>query len=233
MSIARTLATLTLLASTSTAIAAPVFRVEAGYTQFQLEHQIDLTRNLGGVVIDHHKDDFNSGNAFRLAAEAGWSAGENLEWIAGLAAVYSSDAEKDVDANAFIPGLLTLNPVNNPQSLDEMYSFSLHGGLRWQQNLTQRLRFHADTAISLNQWRYSYEDEYIDIIIDPNNSQITQFVQATRTVTDDDRYLSLDATLGLYYALTPNLDAVLDAGGYLAEDYRNLQYSAGLRYQLK
>ncbi len=71
------------------------------------------------------------------------------------------------------------------------------------------------------------------LIIDPNTSQITQFVQATRTITDDDRYLALDAALGFYYALTPNLDTVLDAGGYLAEDYRNLQYTAGLRYQFK
>lgn len=232
MPLARSLAALALLAGTSTAIAAPVFRVEAGYTQFQLEHQIDKNQNLGGLVVDHHKDAFDSGNAFRLAAEAGWGAGENLEWIAGLAAIYSSDAEKDMDANAFIPGLLTLNLVNNPQPLEEMYTFKLYGGLRWQQNLTQKLRFHADAAVSLNQWRYSYNDEYIDLIIDPNSSQNTQFVQATRTITDDDRYLALDAVLGLYYAFTPDLDAVLDASAYLAEDYRNLQYNAGLRYKI-
>lgn len=132
MFFARSLATLALLAGTSTAIAAPIFRVEAGYTQFQLEHQIDETQNLGGLVVEHHSDDFDSGNAFRLGIEAGWSASEHLEWIAGLTATYSADAEKESDINAFIPGLMTFTPVNNPQSLDEMYAVSLQGGLRWQ-----------------------------------------------------------------------------------------------------
>lgn len=232
MSLPKKLLVCLALLITAPAFAGPVLRIEAGYAQFDLEHQIDEIQNLGGLVVEHHKDNFESGNAFHVAAEAGWSASEHLEWIAGLAAVYSADAQKENDISLFSPGL-TWTVVNEPDALDEMYTFSLRGGLRWQQNLSQNLRLHADAAVSLNQWRYSYSEEVIDILIDPNTSQITQFVLVNRTFTDDDRFLALDTVLGLYYAFTPKLDAVLDASGQLGEDYRNIQYNAGLRYSFR
>lgn len=221
MSCIRPLVLSTLLATSGAAFAEPEFRLEAGYTQFRLEHQLDESQNLGGLVLVREEETLDSSNAAYTRAELAWSAGENLEWIAAASGSYGTQGTNHRQSR-FVPG----SAFRNDNDLDKIYMLGLQGGLRWQHALATKLKLHADAALSLNQWRYHYIYSYLDF----NGSQ---FVTREATWKDDDRYLTLDGTVGLYYAFTPALDAVLDATGQLGQDYRNTQFNAGLRYRFR
>lgn len=212
------------------AFAEPALHLEADYTQFRLEHQFNESQNRGGLFVTHKQDSFESGHAFRLGAEMAWSVGDHIEWMAAASATYSGQAKQEPEITAITPGWTIVAPV---QPLDEMYLLGLRSGLRWQQDLTQKLRFHADMAASINQWRYTYSSTMIDIVIDSSSASGTRFVLRDVTYKDDDRYLALEAVAGMYYSVTPTLDFALQGSGQLGSDYRNRQFNAGLRYTFR
>lgn len=226
MALIRSFTTLILLVASSSSFAAPELRLEAGYTQFELQRQFDEPLFYAPYLFHDH-DTYDSNDAVHAAVELAWSAGEHLEWITAISAAYSSQMEKRSDIRS-TTSFLTLGPLK-PVSGD-FYTVGLRGGLRWQQPLTTKLKLHADAALSLNQWRYHYHYSYLDMV---NTGPGMQFVTREVDWKDDDRYVALDGTVGLYYAVTPALDAVLDASGQLGQDYRNTQFNAGLRYRFR
>lgn len=201
---------LALLAGSSLAQASPVINVDAGYTQFHLENEVSGLQNRGGSVYDLHQNNYDSGSAVLLGAEAVFESGESLDFFAGASLAYSSDTEVETEATA----ISTNTYVTGFTSLDETWLAGLRGGLRWHHDFTPAFSFHADGAISFNQLSTSYDTGF-------------------STENDSDRYFAVDAALGFYYAFTPALTALLDVSAQYDNEYRNRQYTAGLRYSFR
>ncbi|MDQ8036130.1 MAG: hypothetical protein REI12_01825 [Pedobacter sp.] len=210
MSIKHTLTALALLAGTSAALAGPIYNLDAGYTQFHLEHEISETQLRGGSVYTLTKDNYDSNSALRLGAEAVFQTGDGLDWLAAASATYSGDSERQLDAVNLGNG----SPASLRASLDTAWLLNLRTGLRWHQELLPNLHLHADGTLSINQLRTVYEE--------PGYSD-----------KSSDNFFTWDLALGFNYKFTPALSAVLDAGAQLDNDYRILQYTAGLRYSLR
>lgn len=210
MSIKHALTALALLAGTSAALAGPIYNLDAGYTQFHLEHETSDTLLRGGNAYTLTRDNYDSNSALRLGAEAVFETGDGLDWLAAASATYSGDAEQQIDA----VNLGTITPTSLRVGLDSAWLFNLRTGLRWHQELLPDLHLHADGTLSLNQLRTVYEE--------PGYSE-----------KNSDNFFTWDLALGFNYQFTPALSAVLDAGAQLDKDYRIFQYTAGLRYSLR
>lgn len=210
MRLKHTLIALALLIGTSLAQASPAINLDAGYTQFHLENEVSGLQNRGGSVYDLHQNNYDSGSAVLLGAEAVFESGESLDFFAGASLVYSSDTEVETEATA----ISTNTYVTGYSTLDETWLTGLRGGLRWHHEIIPALSFHADGAISFNQLSTTYDD-------------------GSYTDHNSDRYFALDGVLGFYYAFTPTFIALLDASAQYDNEFRNRQYTAGLRYRFR
>ncbi|MGH8492867.1 MAG: hypothetical protein ACRERR_07145 [Moraxellaceae bacterium] len=207
----RHLLALALLTSSSAVLASPVINVEAGYTQLKIEQEMTSSQNRGGNVIAIEQNTYDVGSALRLGAEAVFESGEGLDWLLGASVVYSSDTEQDTEGTYLNSGAR----FYGVSALDDTWLLGLRGGLRWHHEILPALQLHADAALSLNRLSTSYQDA------------------STSPAESSDGYIAVDAALGLYYNFTPDFAAVLDASGQFDNEYRNLQYTAGLRYSFR
>lgn len=185
------------------AVAAPALRLEAGYAQFELEHE---DRAAGTAIVLEQEDRYDSGAALRLGLEAGWAASARLEWLLGASLTSAGNADREVRQRT------AATATTRKLGLDELHLLNARGGLRWQRERGTPVRWHVDLGVGATHWRYDYR-------------QGGPGQEAT-----DGSFASVDAALGFSFALGPRLEFGVVYGEQYNRRNHNRQAQAGLRY---